>query len=241
MHGQGRPYPAALGADQCRGQTAGFPPLPSTLAVLNVFDTHCPTCGATVSAVAAVCACGHVLNALYLEDQRAALEAAAREEALIEEYLAARVEQAAAIARRAVRAALKDPEAERKLWDAVEAQRAVIATRTELARQRVRTAEARTRLHAHNAHPADGKPDTAPGERSWQAVIVREALKAGGAGAVRMRTQPSPGFHAAQAERADQVARATRVTGLPAPLAVVKETAARGQPLRKGGPGKSRA
>ncbi len=219
--------------------------------MLSVFDTRCPRCGATVSAVAAVCACGHALKALYLEDRRAALEAAAREEALIEEYLAARVEQAATVARRAVRAALRDPEAEHRLRDAVQAQRTATTARAELARQRLRTAEARRRLQAHDTHPADEHAEGVAGKKSWQAVIVREALKAAGAGAqagrpadatpVRMREQPGEGFRAAQAERADQVVRTTRTPGLPAPLTVVKETAGRTQPLGKGGPDKSRA
>ncbi len=215
----------------------------------SAFEMHCPACGVTLSAVAVVCACGHVFNALYMEDPRRALEGAVREEGLIEEYLRARVEQAAAIARGAARAALRNPKDEHRLRDAIQAQQAARAARAELAKQRLRTTQARAHLRAHGARGAATHADLTtaprPPEGSWQAVIVREALKAkslqGRAGRaadempVHMRERPSKRFRAAQAQRAEQIIRAAGLPPAPsAPLSGVEKGTA---PV--GSPGKS--
>ncbi len=185
---------------------------------LSTFDKTCPQCGATNSAAAVDCLCGHIFNLLYLEDPHLALEQAAREELLIEEYLAARVEQATEVARAAVQAVLQEPESESKLLDATKAQRAARIAKAELVEQRARTAEARLRVHiaeAKDPKERNASPSIGENRYSWQRIIATEARKAESlqtatvraapGKSVSSRRQPGPAFKAAQAAKAESV------------------------------------
>jgi hypothetical protein len=185
---------------------------------LSTFDKTCPQCAATNSAAAVDCVCGHVFNLLYLEDPHLALEQAAREELLIEEYLSARVEQATEVAREAVQTVLQEPESESKLLDATKAQRAARLAKTELVQQRARTAAARLRVHiaeAKDRKERHASPSIGEDRYSWKRVIVTEARKAERLQTATMRAAPGepvssrkePGsaLKAAQAAKAENV------------------------------------
>lgn len=189
---------------------------------LSTFDKACPECEATNSAAAVHCACGYVFNPLYLEDPQLALEQAAREEQLIEEYLAARAEQAVEVAKEAVQAVLQDPQSERKLLMATRAQRAARAAKAGVVEQRARAAEARLRAHIADVDQlsdSNGVRSSAPNRSSWRTIVVTEALKAAslretgsqleGEASVTSREQPGPAFKAAQAAKAEKVVSAT--------------------------------
>lgn len=184
---------------------------------MSIFEKTCPQCTATQSAGAVRCACGYLFNPLYLEDPQLALELAIREEKLIEEYLAARAEQAIEVARTAARAASVEPDDEKKAAEAAKAQQSAAIAQAELAEQCVRTAEAEGRVNAHVAQRAlaGRSADTAGvadrGKRSWRSIIVAEALKAASAqiaprrgAAVVPKTKPGAAFRAGQAAKADK-------------------------------------
>ncbi|MFQ5995834.1 MAG: hypothetical protein ACE5K1_12175 [Acidiferrobacterales bacterium] len=182
---------------------------------MSAFDKTCPHCGDSNAAGAVDCACGYVFNPLYLEDPQLALELALKEETLIEEYLAARAEQAIEAAHAAAREVTRTPQDERKATAALETQHAADWAQAELAEQCIRTAEAEGRLQAHTATPtAPGDmPVVGKAQRSWQEIIVAEALKAKSISErtvledhkVVTGTKPGSGFRAAQAARAEKV------------------------------------
>ncbi|MFQ5754707.1 MAG: hypothetical protein ACE5H7_01305 [Acidiferrobacterales bacterium] len=145
---------------------------------MSAFDKVCPQCSAANSAGAVLCECGYLFNPIYLKDPELALELAIREESLIEEYLAARAEQAIAAARTAAHHGAKEPGNEQKAAQAAITQHAAAVAQAELARQCVRTAEAEGRLEAHRdrcRRSGKAQPGYADG---WRAIIVAEALKA---------------------------------------------------------------
>ena len=141
---------------------------------MSNFDKGCPQCGASNSAAAVRCSCGHLFNPLFLEDPHLALELAIREERLIEEYLTARAEQAEETAKQAAQTAAMYPENEHMALEAVHAARNGRKAKAEFAQQRARVAQAEAELETHMAKSSTIADTT----RSWQRVVVTEALKA---------------------------------------------------------------
>jgi hypothetical protein len=151
---------------------------------LSTFDKACPECEATSSVAAIRCSCGHLFNPLFLEDPHLALELAIREEQLIEEYLTARAEQAEETAKEAAQTAAMYPENEHMAVEAVYAECNARKAKAEFAQQRARAARAEAELRTYMAESGT----TAKTTRSWQSVIVTEALRAKGA----QKTAPPP-------------------------------------------------
>jgi len=142
--------------------------------VLDTFDKVCAECGATNSAAAIRCGCGYLFNPLFLEDPHLALELAIREERLIEEYLTARAQQAEETAKEAAQTAAMYPENEHMALEAVYAERNARKAKAEFAQQRARAARAEAELKTYMVE--SGAIARTP--RSWQSVIVTEALRA---------------------------------------------------------------
>lgn len=190
---------------------------------MSTFDKACPECEATNSAAAVHCSCGHIFNPLYLEDPHLALEQAAREEQLIEEYLAARAEQAIEGAKKAVQTVLEEPVSESKLLAATRAQCAARAAMADLVEQRVRAVEARLRVHIAEVDQAGeytGAQSVGHGQKSWQSIVVGEAVNAESVrqagvrlqrkASVASRRKPGAALKAAQAVKAEKVVGAAR-------------------------------
>jgi hypothetical protein len=175
---------------------------------LSTFDKACPECGVTNSIAAIRCGCGYLFNPLFLEDPHLALELAIREERLIEEYLTARAEQAEETAKEATQTAAMYPENEHMALEAVYAERNARKAKAEFARQRARAARTEAELGTYMAESGT----TAKTTRSWQSVIVTEALKAKSAQEITPPSKeiaaatgietPSAIFKAAQAAKA---------------------------------------
>ncbi len=141
---------------------------------MSTFDKACPECGVTNSAAAIRCGCGCLFNPLFLKDPHLALELAIREERLIEEYLTARAEQAEETAKEAAQTAAMYPENEHMALEAVYAERNARKAKAEFAQQRARVARAEVELETYMAESGAIARTT----RSWQSVIIAEALKA---------------------------------------------------------------
>lgn len=141
---------------------------------MSTFDKACPECAATHSAAAIRCSCGYLFNPLFLEDPHLALELAIREERLIEEYLTARAEQAEETAKEAAQTAAMYPENEHMAVEAVYAERNARKAKADFAQQRARAAHAEAELRTYMAESGA----TTKATRSWQSIIVTEALKA---------------------------------------------------------------
>ncbi len=141
---------------------------------MSTFDKDCPECAATHSAAAIRCGCGFLFNPLFLEDPHLALELAIREERLIEEYLTARAEQAEETAKEAAQTAAMYPENQHMAVEAVYAERNARKAKAEFAQQRARAARAEAELKTYMAESGT----TAKKTRSWQSIVVTEALRA---------------------------------------------------------------
>jgi len=180
---------------------------------LDTFDKACAECGATNSAAAIRCRCGYLFNPLYLEDPHLALELAIREERLIEEYLTARAEQAEETAKEAAQTSAMYPENEHMALEAVYAERNARKAKAEFAQQRARAARAEAELKTYMAESGAIARTT----RSWQSVIVTEALKAKSAQEIAPPSKesavdagvemPSPAFRTTQAAKAAEAVK----------------------------------
>lgn len=167
---------------------------------MSTFDKACPECRTTHSAAAVRCSCGYLFNPLFLKDPHLALELAILEERLIEEYLTARAEQAEGAAKEAAQTAIDAECNARK-------------AKAEFAQQRARAARAEAELRIYMAESGT----TAKTTRSWQSVIVTEALKAKGAQEIAVPSKenvvdagvetPSVTFRAAQAAKATEAVK----------------------------------
>jgi hypothetical protein len=180
---------------------------------LSTFDKACPECGATSLASAIRCSCGHLFNPLFLEDPHLALELAIREERLVEEYLTARAEQAEETAKEAAQTAAMYPENEHMALEAVYAERNARKAKAEFAQQRARAARTEAELRTYMAESGA----TAKTTRSWQSIIVTEALKAKSAQEIALLSNenmadtgvktPSVVFRVAQAVKAAEAVK----------------------------------
>ena len=192
--------------------------------ILDIFDKACPQCGATNPSINSRCACGY----LYPKDLRLALERDVQQEKTLEKNLAARAEKAAATAGLVAQIAAAEPQNRSKAAAAVKAERTAVAGQVELAQQRVRVVEAKRKLAAHAARESQGTPSgettdeaTLWNTRSWQAMVVREALKAPsmqsttGVGATAS-AQPRAAFRAAQVAKADKAMKDLEIIKCPA-------------------------
>ena len=99
-----------------------------------------------------------------------------REERLIEEYLTVRAEQAEEAAKEAAQNAALYPENEHMALEAVHAERNARKAKAEFAKQRAHAAQAELELKSYMP-----KSDTTKATRSWQSIVITEALKAKGA------------------------------------------------------------
>ena len=102
----------------------------------------CPQCTATLSNGTVRCTCDHLFGPFKPQDPLAALELAAQEEKLHEEYLAARVEQAAEAVRIAATVVAMEPGNARRAAEAARANRVVKAAKVELTAQQARVTQA---------------------------------------------------------------------------------------------------
>ncbi|MDH3672894.1 MAG: hypothetical protein OES46_17345 [Gammaproteobacteria bacterium] len=180
---------------------------------MSTFDKACPECGVTNSVSAIRCTCGYLFNPLFLEDPHLALELAILEERLIEEYLTARAEQAEETAMEAAQTAAMYPENQHIAVEAVYAAHNARKAKAEFAQQRARAARAEAELKAYMAELGTATKTT----RSWQSVIVTEALRAKGAQEIVPPSNestvdagvetPSATFRAAQAAKATEAVK----------------------------------
>ena len=180
---------------------------------MDTFDKACPECGATNSAAAIRCGCDYLFNPLFVEDPHLALELAIREERLIEEYLTARAGQAEETAKEAAQTVAMYPENEHMALEAVYAERNARKAKAEFAQQRARAARAEAELKTYMVESGT----TAKTTRSWQSVIVTEALRAKNAQEIAPPSNesaadvgvetPSPTFSAAQAAKAAEAVK----------------------------------
>ncbi len=181
--------------------------------MLGTFDKTCPECGVTNSATAIRCGCGYLFNPLFLEDPHLALELAIREEQLIEEYLTARAQRAEETAKEAAQTAAIYPESKHMALKAIYAERNARKAKVEFAQQRACAARTDAELKTYMVESGAIAKTT----RSWQSVIVTEALKAksiqeiappSNESAVDAGVEtPSPTFSAAQAAKAAEAVK----------------------------------
>lgn len=133
-----------------------------------------------------------------------------REERLIEEYLTARAEQAEETAKEAAQNAAMYPENEHMALEAVYAEHNARKAKAEFAKQRARAARAEVELKAYMP-----KSDTTKTTRSWQSIVITEALKAKGAQEIAPPSDkndagietPGTTFRAAQAAKAAEAVK----------------------------------
>lgn len=150
------------------------------------------------------------------------LERGVQQEKTLEKNLAARAAKAAAAAGLVAQIAAAEPQNRSKAAAAAKAERTAVAGQVELAQQRVRVVEAKHKLAAQ-ATPSGETTDEATlwNTSSWQAMVVREALKAPsmqsttGVGATAS-AQPRAAFRAAQVAKADKAMKDLEIIKCPA-------------------------
>lgn len=106
----------------------------------NIFLKTCPECACAISMTATSCPCGYAFPSRETQPGPSQ-EDIAQEEALYEEYLSARVEQAVEAAKVARHRAELFPHDRQKALEAAELQFAAQVAETDLANQRQRVAE----------------------------------------------------------------------------------------------------
>ncbi|MFQ5994390.1 MAG: hypothetical protein ACE5K1_04800 [Acidiferrobacterales bacterium] len=108
---------------------------------LGIYDKACPQCTAINVAGTVRCTCGYLFDSDTGDDIGLNFNAAAQEEKLFEEYLAARVAQAEEAARAAAQAAAFEPDDDRLSIAALRAKDEADAAKIELLTQRRRVAQ----------------------------------------------------------------------------------------------------
>lgn len=106
----------------------------------NIFLKACPECAGSTDVAATVCSCGYTFQSGQAQLD-ASQEDIAREEALYEEYLSARAEQAAEAARVAKHLAELFPHDRQKALEFANLKLAAQLAKADLASQRERLAE----------------------------------------------------------------------------------------------------
>jgi hypothetical protein len=106
----------------------------------NIFLKACPECARTTAVAASICSCGYTFQGRGTQLE-ASQEDIAREEALYEEYLSARAEQAVEAARVAKHLAELFPHDRQKALDLANLELAAGVAKADLASQRERLAE----------------------------------------------------------------------------------------------------
>ena len=106
----------------------------------NIFLKTCPECACAISMTATFCACGYTFPS-YETQPGVSREDIAQEEALYEEYLSARAEQAVEAARVAKHLAELFPHDRQKVLESAELELAARAAEADLASQRAHVAE----------------------------------------------------------------------------------------------------
>jgi hypothetical protein len=106
----------------------------------NIFLKTCPECACAISITATFCACGYTFPS-HEPQPGASQEDIAQEEALYEEYLSARAEQAVEAARVAKHLSELFPDDAQKALESEKLQLAAQVAEAELASQRERVAQ----------------------------------------------------------------------------------------------------
>lgn len=116
----------------------------------NIFLKTCPECARQTAIAALACSCGYTFQSREPQLD-ASQEDMAREEALYEEYLSARAEQALEAAKVARQLAELFPHDRQKAMDFANLELAAQVAKADLASQRERVAEITEALRANNS------------------------------------------------------------------------------------------